>query len=153
MNYSYKFDPKEVAVKTADAYSADRYNSWTACALLLARRGFNRWEAEAILRSKIMRWVDGQRLKAGKVTSGDLADYLDQYKVVPHCAEVNELVMGTFSGDYLDLGCPDLHLELNDKGVPCHRGTMPGNPGAGSVLVELGTSACCDPTTEQYWSM
>jgi len=44
-------------------------------------------------------------------------------------------------------------LEYNDKGQVCHRGTMPGNPQGGSILVAIGTPLSCDPTSETYWSM
>jgi hypothetical protein len=45
-------------------------------------------------------------------------------------------------------------LELNDEGIPCHRGTMPGNyhPDR-TILVPVGTPRSCDPTSELYWSM
>ena len=56
-------DVRDLAVRTADAYSADRYASWVACArLLVTVRGYSLREAEAILRSKWMRWAaDVQR--------------------------------------------------------------------------------------------
>lgn len=146
MNYRYKFDPKTLANETSDAYSAGSYNSWSRVALVLAQRGFNRFEAEAILRSKLTRWArDGFGTGRGRQSSGCLAKYLDKYNVTPGCAEVNDLVMGTFG--------EELGLKLNDEGVPCREGTMPGNPGAGKVLVPLGTPACCSPLTELYWSM
>ncbi len=153
MNFKYRFDPAEMAKKTGGpylgggAYSADSYNSWPAVCRLLAQRGFNAYEAEAILRSKITRWArDEFGEGCGKPnTSGTLAKYLDKYKIKPSCDEVNELVFETFKDE--------LGLELNDKGQPCHRGTMPGNPKGGTILVPLGTPLCCDPTSETYWSM
>jgi hypothetical protein len=45
-------------------------------------------------------------------------------------------------------------LELNEEGIPCHRGTMPGNyhPDR-TILVPVGTPRSCDATSELYWSM
>lgn len=144
MNHRYKFDPKKMAEDTSDAYSAGRYTSWTACARLLAERGFNSWEAEAILRSKITRWARDMWTKRSTPTSGALANYLDTYSITPGCAEVNELVYEIFKDEH--------KLELNEKGQPCRRGTMPGNPGGGTILVPLGTPRINDPTSELYWS-
>ena len=55
---------KKLAVKTSDAYSADRYGCtcWIKCAALLLANGFTEEEAEAQLRSKNMRWAaDGAK--------------------------------------------------------------------------------------------
>jgi hypothetical protein len=145
----YKFNPKTVARETEGAYSAGSFTSWVMVARVLAKRGFNRYEAEAILRSKITRWCRGNKHPA---PSTDLSKYLDENNVTPGCKEVVSLVMGTFDGSVE--GCPDLKLELNDKGVPCTRGTMPGNyDPKKTILVPLGTPLCCDPTSETYWSM
>lgn len=152
MNYKFKFDHKRLAKETSDAYSAGSYNSWERVCLELARRNFNVFEAEAILRSKITHWARDAHGKGGsKESASCLTKYLDTNKIVPHCAEVNSLVMGTFDGS-VD-GCPDLKLELNEEGIPCHRGTMPGNyhPDR-TVLVPVGTPCCCDITSEAYWS-
>lgn len=145
MKHRYKFDPVKLAKNTSDAYSADGYTSWPACARLLAERGFNEWEAEAILRSKHMRWARDMWNKKTMPTSGALAAYLDNTGIVPGCSEVVELVMGTFGKEY--------NLELNDCGQPCRRGSMPGNPAGGTILVPIGTPLSCDPTSETYWSM
>lgn len=143
MNYRHKFDPVKMAKDTQNAYSASCYTSWVSVCRLLASRGFNSWEAEAILRSKITRWARDMWTKKGKPTSGALENYLDTYAVKPHCKEVNELVMETFGDEY--------DLELNEHGQPCQRGTMPGNPKGGTILVPLGTPLINDPTSETYW--
>ena len=89
-----------LAERTADAYSFDRYGSWTACARLLLSRGHSEREAEAILRSKWMRWAaDASTARYGKVPASALADWLN--KLAAHSAEgfqkdVRELVAGTF---------------------------------------------------------
>lgn len=54
-----------LAVNTADAYSADRYDSWSEAVLYLVMngrrqdlsRGWTDEEVEAVLRSKWMRWT------------------------------------------------------------------------------------------------
>lgn len=142
MNNSYRFNPAEMATQTEDAYSAGSYNSWEQVCRVLAKRGFNAWEAEAILRSKWTRWCRDEFQTGAKANSKHLEKFLDKYGYKPGHAEVNELVLGTFDD-----------LEANEKGVPCRRGTMPGNPKAGSVLVPVGTPLSCDPTSETYWSM
>lgn len=87
----------DLSTRTQDAYSVDRYASWVACAALLLRRGYSEREAEAILRSKWMRWAsDGSGAPYGKATSGDLARFLDNPKNRCTKAEVAELVRGTF---------------------------------------------------------
>lgn len=53
-----------LAQKTADAYSFDRYRSWNAVARALLARGYRMREAEAIMRSKWMRWA-GDSWKGG----------------------------------------------------------------------------------------
>lgn len=143
----YKFDPKRLANETSDAYSADSFNSWVEVARVLARCGFNVWEAEAILRSKWTRWCRDEFGEGdGKPnTANTLVKYLIKYNFKPGCKDVVELVMDTFGEEH--------NLELNEDGVPCRRGSMPGNPTGGTILVPLGTPLCCDPTSETYWSM
>jgi hypothetical protein len=143
---SYKFNPVALARETADAYSADSFNSWPAVARVLATRGFNRYEAEAILRSKLTRWCRDCFAKTFPASSTTLGKYLDKNNITPGCTEVNGLVMSTFSDE--------LKLELDESGRPCTRGTMPGNyhPNK-TILVPLGTPDSCNPQTETYWSM
>jgi hypothetical protein len=84
-----------VAKSTEDAYSYDRYINWEACALVLRRCGYNVREAEAILRSKHMRWCgDGSDKPYGCTTSRDLIRYIQKCPSWP--AEVRELVRNTF---------------------------------------------------------
>ena len=90
----------------------------------LAQRGFNIWEAEALIRTNM---------------TYDLT-------IEPRSSLVNGLVMKVFGKEH--------KLELNENGVPCKRGTMPGNYNPNkTILVPLGTPNCCDPTSETYWSM
>jgi hypothetical protein len=69
---------------------------------------------------------------------------LDKYGLAPRSDKMNALVMATFAEEY--------DLVLDENGVPCRRGTMPGNPSGGEILVALGTPNSCDPTSETYWS-
>jgi hypothetical protein len=146
MNYSYRFNPAFVITKTAKLPVATKFNSWRNVVRFLAERKFNQFEAEAILTSDLPTKAVKAWKKAGKPTSGALAAVLDGYGYEPGSANTNKLVMDKFAEEY--------HLELNDEGVPCRRGTMPGNyhPDR-TILVPLGTPLCCDPTSETYWSM
>ncbi len=67
-----------VAMRTSNAYSVNNYASWVACASMLLRRGYTAAQAEAILRSKWMRWsCDASNKRYGTNTSVDLARFLD----------------------------------------------------------------------------
>lgn len=46
-----------LALRCQDAYSFDRYESWTAVAAALLRHGLDERQAEAVMRSKWMRWA------------------------------------------------------------------------------------------------
>lgn len=50
-------EAKRVAEQCADAYSYDRYRSWTAVALALLTHGYTARETETIMRSKVTRWA------------------------------------------------------------------------------------------------
>jgi hypothetical protein len=92
-----------LADQTADAYSFDNYGpiAWRACARLLLRRGYSAREAEAILRSKWMRWAaDGASWRPswryGKTTSIDLARFLDAMPDQARRADVAQITRETF---------------------------------------------------------
>jgi hypothetical protein len=51
---------KALALRTEDAYSFDRYANWPATAQALLDFGLNEAQAEAVLRSKFMRWAADQ---------------------------------------------------------------------------------------------
>ena len=91
------FDPVALAAQTADAYSADRYTSWTACARLLASLGYDARQAEAILRSKWTRWARDGWNRSGTPTSTALRDFLDRYHYHPQHSEVISLTTKTFA--------------------------------------------------------
>jgi hypothetical protein len=138
-----KFNAHNLAKDTMKTPAAKKYTSWLNVSRLLLRRGFNVFEAEALLCSDHMNFC-AKALKK-PATSNDFGRYLDANGLIPGCAKVNTLVFNTFEKEY--------DLVLDDQGFPCRRGTMPGNPGGGLALVRLGTPLCCDPTSETYWSM
>jgi hypothetical protein len=78
MKHTYTATAKELAEKTATAYSADRFANWTGVARMLKTRGYSDQQAEAIMASKWPRWAgDWSGKPYGKVTSADLARWLD----------------------------------------------------------------------------
>ncbi len=88
---------QHLATLTMDAYSFDRYGwpRWVACIRMLARRGFDAREIEAIMRSKWTRWAGDMSGKPyGRVTSADLARFLANDNDLPRA--VAQLVSETF---------------------------------------------------------
>lgn len=79
---------KALAQQASDAYYAKRYRSWPACAEFLLRRGYDEKEAEALLRSKVMRYAD-QTFK-GKANTRHLAVFFDDPKNQRGIAEILE---------------------------------------------------------------
>ena len=89
---------KALAEKCRDAYSTANYRGgWIGCVLMLARRGYNAREIEAILRSKWTRWAcDESTAGYGHHTSKDLARFMDNRRNGCTKAAVADLVEGTF---------------------------------------------------------
>lgn len=73
------FDAAQLAKNTKDAYSFSRYGKaqWLACATLLAARGYSYEQADAVLRSKIMRYAADNAARYNRATVNHLADCLD----------------------------------------------------------------------------
>lgn len=73
------FNPNDLAAATKDAYSFPRYGKtqWLACSAFLAARGYSIEQADAILRSKIMRYAADNAARYNRATVNDLADCLD----------------------------------------------------------------------------
>jgi hypothetical protein len=140
-NY-YKFDPVKLADETyGSSFSSKFFNSWTQVARVLARRGFNSYEAEAILVSKWTRWCrDEFHRGEHKASSSTLEKFLDKYGYTPGHKEVNKLVTAIHDDVVTD-----------EYGRPCRATTnmMSGH----KILVPLGTPLSCDPSSETYWSM
>ncbi len=100
---------KALAEKTADAYMADGYRHWSAVCALLLRRGYSEIEAEAILRSKWMRWAGDAVSSNDNLPTKTIADFLDarpkagrpsMFKSDEDLArQVAELVAETFEPD------------------------------------------------------
>lgn len=75
---SFRNEAIEVARKCEDAYSFDRFTSWTAVAEMLLRRGYDHKQAEAVMRSKWTRWAaDASDKKFGKARAYDMKKWLD----------------------------------------------------------------------------
>lgn len=85
----------EIADKTSDAYSADRFKNWSAVVQTLLNLGYSEPETEAILRSKWTRWAcdhDTSRNRYGYHTSSAMLRFLQG---TPH-SEVKALTYETF---------------------------------------------------------
>ena len=66
-----------IADRCADAYSATRYRSWAACADTVLALGFDEYETEALLRSKITRWAaDNAPHPYGRVPARVIREYI-----------------------------------------------------------------------------
>jgi hypothetical protein len=105
---------------------------------------FNQYEIEVILMDTKLVKTALKGVK-GLAPYNTLTKYLNTQGITSGCTYLNKRIMKEF-------GKKD-RLEYNEKGQVCRRGTMPGNPGAGTTLVPLGTPAICNPHTETYWSM
>lgn len=79
-----------VARMTEDAFSFSRYGQieWDKAARMMARRGYNAHEIEAILRSKITRWSE-------EGTAAGLGKFLKAGDYNPGSRTVEELIEGT----------------------------------------------------------
>jgi hypothetical protein len=96
-----EIDARQLAERTADAYSYDRYGAqnWERVARLLLKRGYTSRQAEAIMRSKWMRWAGDSaagRYRYGAVRAKAVAEWLDKYNPNHLSGDLNELVAGTF---------------------------------------------------------
>ena len=70
---------------------------WSASIRMLRKRGYDDRQIEAIIRSKWTRWAgDCSNKDYGRVTSADLARFLDDPRNECTLEEVNLLVAGTF---------------------------------------------------------
>ena len=142
-----KFNPVTVAESTISNKASKYYHCWLNLARYLDKQGYNAYEAEAILSSDIPaqaaeKYGFTKSKNYDRHTKWHLDRYLNAYFLSPGSNGMNEMVLKAN---------PD--LVANDKGVPCHKGRSAINPDAGEILVPVGTPACCDPTTETYWSM
>lgn len=91
-------DVKQFAEELSTAYSTANYaGGWSASIKMLRRRGYTDQQIEAIIRSKWTRWAgDASNKMYGKVTSADLARFLDDPRNEISPARVDELVRETF---------------------------------------------------------
>ena len=143
-----KFNPAEMAKDTKKNTRASRYfNSWLEVAKYLDRVGFNAYEAEVIMTSRLLQTAVNECGKPNSKNShrhtiGHIEKYFVKHFITPRCSLLNKMVLEKN---------PD--LKANEQGIPCHEGTMPGNPEGGKTLVPVGTPSCCNPHSETYWSM
>lgn len=95
----------EIARQTEDAYSFDAYTpeGWRQCCLMLAKRGYDARQIEAVMRSKWTRWAgdnDSDRKRYGQYNSTTLARFIDEMiakrGIRKVNAEIADLVVGTF---------------------------------------------------------
>jgi hypothetical protein len=86
---------RDLAEKTSDAYSSDRFASWESVIQALLNLGYSEIETEAIVRSKWTRWAcdhDTGRNRYGRHTSSAMMRFM---KDTPQ-SEVTKLVYETF---------------------------------------------------------
>lgn len=84
-----------------DAYSFSAYGSknWLACIEMLAARGYDIRQVEAILRSKWSRWAADAHQGRGNATASDLERFIDNPRNEVTPAEVEEMaaqIVGPF---------------------------------------------------------
>ena len=132
---------------TKNVPAAKFYNSWTAVVQWLDRKGFNAWEIEAILKSDLLKFAvldfgHPKSKNSHKHTTGYIGLYFNKKGIVHHCPQVNALVLQA-----------NPEFKGNEQGIPCEEGTCPGGSDGVKTLVPVGTSACCNPHTETYWSL
>ena len=82
-----------LADRTSDAYMAGSYgSSWLICARLLLKL-YDERTAEAILRSKYMRWASDH---SGRASSNSLKVFMEKYPDMFSEKALVDLVEGTF---------------------------------------------------------
>lgn len=97
----YAWNVARMEEVTSDAYSANLYTSWPAVCRVLKVRGFEVREAEAILRSRWVRWASDGRKGSARPTSTAMANYLDSGSgILPGDRAVAELVAGYGEDDF-----------------------------------------------------
>lgn len=132
------------ARETIDLPGTKVFKSWGRTVNALERAHYNSYEIEAVANTpKILIFAAADYPNGAPFTA--LLNYLTNCGYIHGSAKINKLIMKVF-------GKRD-GLELNKEGKVCRRGTMPGNyhPNR-TILVPVGTPACCDPTSETYWS-
>lgn len=132
-----------IASQTIGFANTNMFKSWGRVVNSLVKAGYNNYEIEAIAGDSYLLFEAAHAKKNAPYTA--LVNHLNEVGMRPRSPVMNKMIMKKF-------GKRD-KLELNEDGVPCHRGTMPGNyhPNR-TILVPVGTPSICDPTTEHYWS-
>ena len=84
---------KDLASKTSDAYSCDRFKNWSAVIQALLNLGYSEIETEAIVRSKWTRWAcDHDSKRYGQHSSNAMIRFMNGISN----SEVSQLVEETF---------------------------------------------------------
>jgi hypothetical protein len=133
-----------IASQTIDLPGTSLFKSWGRVVNSLEKAHYNSWEIEAIARNSYLLIEAAKPFKGGAPYTA-LVKHLANRLMTPGSKTMNEMVMKAFGKSE--------KLEYNDRGQVCERGTCPGNPGAGSTLVPIGTPRSCNPHSELYWSM
>lgn len=95
----YPSTPAErVALRTGDAYMADSYglSAWLRCAKFLLDNGLTEREAEAVMRSKAMRWADDGKLTNRESNVVAFKRFFENHYDSYTGAKLRELVVQTF---------------------------------------------------------
>jgi hypothetical protein len=91
---------RALAIKTADAYSFNRYKNWVSLIKFLLKHGYSKRQSKEIVRSKLMRWAaDGYEGK-GKVPTTYFKEYLlhkDNYHDIMQI--MDEIEIGEYESD------------------------------------------------------
>ncbi len=133
-----------IASQTLGLPGTEGFKSWGRVVNSLQAAHYNSYEIEVIAKTPgILRAAT--KPFGGKAPFTSLVKYLAANDMAHGSKRLTGLIFKMF-------GKKD-KLEYNEDGKLCHRGTMPGNPQGGSILVPIGTPLSCDPTSETYWSM
>jgi len=85
---------RALAIKTADAYSFDRYKNWVSLIKFLLNYGLSKRQSKELVRSKLMRWAADRYEGKGKVPTTYFKKYLlhkDNYHdIMQIMDEINE---------------------------------------------------------------
>ena len=135
-----------IAKETIDLPGTNGFKSWGRVVNSLEKAYYNSYEIEAIANNSYLLFAACEPFHRGEAPYTALLKYLKANDMGHKSKKLYAMIFKAF-------GKRD-KLELNDEGIPCHRGTMPGNyDPKKTILVPVGTPRCCDPTSELYWSM
>lgn len=94
-----RYEIKDLAEKTSDSYSFDRYRSWVGVIKLLDKRGLTPREIEAVVRSKWMRWAADAKGRYADIPASAIIDFMDQPQSRASADDLAVLVAETFPSE------------------------------------------------------